>query len=300
MKKLVVIAAAAFACVAAIGQAQTSVGDPPVRSASVPTQRIGDLVVRGSITPTWYVPNESAGAIMAATSPSNIPPVPTRAGTAPEVQAPLRLNSREWRERIEFLEGQIQTKQRELSEAKASEILAIHSEQRDAEEQIKRAQALVEQLRAKAVASSDLPPVVVKAAPPATMAPTATVKTAEPVTPVNTSTVATVEVTPSAPAALAPVQAVQVFQLRRDDRTIASALTRWAEEARYTLLWETDDKPASFDAKYSMSFPDAVHQVVQSLNAVGVDVRMCNYTNQVVRIVPKDIGCVFATSAKKN
>lgn len=237
---------------------------------------------------------------MAATSPSNIPPVPTRAGTEPEVQPPLRLNSREWRERIEFLEGQIQNKQRELTEAKASEMVAIQSEQRDAEEQIRRSQALVEQLRAKSIASSGLQPIVVQVAPPAVMAPVVAVKAVEPATPSNATTVVAVEVTPPAPVALAPVQAVQVFQLRRDDRTIASALTRWAEEARYTLLWETDDRPASFDAKYSMSFPDAVHQVVQSLNAVGVDARMCNYTNQVVRIVPKDIGCVFATSVNKN
>lgn len=271
-----------------------------MRSAAVPTQRIGDLVVRGSIAPTWYVPNESAGAVMAAISPSHIPPVPTRAGTEPEVQAPLRLNSREWRERIEFLEGQIQAKQRELTEAKASEMVAIHSEQREAEEQIRRSQTLVEQLRAKAVASSGVPPIVVQVAQPAAVAPTVVVKTAEPATQTTATTVVTVEVTPKASVALAPVQAVQVFQLRRDDRTIASALTRWAEEARYTLLWETSDRPASFDAKYSMSFPDAVHQVVQSLNAVGVDARMCNYTNQVVRIVPKDVGCVFATSVNKN
>lgn len=276
MKHLLVLASLVTASCAAFCQA-TPIGDPPVRTAVIPTQRVGNLVVRGAISPTWNVPAESTGGLLAANSPSTIPPVPTRAGTEPVTPPPLRLNSKEWHERIDFLQGQIEAKQRELSEAQAAEMAAIQSEQREAEEQIRRSQALVEQLRAKQAKQLALtaPPPVEKAVAPE----------AQPADAAATKGLAAV---PSP----APVTPSLVFQLRRDDRTIGAALTRWAEEAGYGFQWEIGDQPASFAFQSSKEFPDAVDAVIKALNAAGVDAHMCNYTNRVVRIINKDEKCL--------
>lgn len=281
-------------------------GLPPVKTSVVTTQRIGDLIVQSTVTPTWYVPNGVAVAVPAGQPNTSVPPsrvvnpppvsVPQAAPNAAATPGPeqsatqvttvvvsqqlpskdavaSRRSSNEWKQKIDALAGDLETNKLALVDAQAQLLVAAEEEKRAAEEQVAAAQrrldATKKQAERVAAYASSLQSVPVQ---PAAQPAAASVKPADVV-------------------ASAPVEPTPTFTLRLQDRTIPAALTRWSDEAGYKLLWEAKEDPAAFEETYRKQFPDAVDDVIRDLRLAGRDVRMCEYKNKVVRIIPRSASC---------
>lgn len=279
-------------------------GLPPVKTSVVTTQRIGDLVVQSTVTPTWYVPNGVAVAVPAGQPNTSNPPsraasqppqtavnAAANSGTssgnsqaapqittvvvtqqvAPKAPAETRKSSTDWKQKVETLTDDIESNKLALVDAQAQLLAAAEEEKRAAEEQVAAAQRRLE----------------------------ATRKQAERVTAYATSLQASSAATqsvasgakPTEAEVVAPAAPVPTFTLQLQDRTIPAALTRWSEEAGYKLLWEAKEDPASYEETYRKPFPDAVDDVIRDLRLAGRDVRMCEYKNKVVRIIPRSANC---------
>ncbi|MDT8992854.1 TcpQ domain-containing protein [Curvibacter sp. APW13] len=189
-----------------------------------------------------------------------------------------RKSSADWKQKVESLTGELESSKLAIIDAQAQMLVAAEEERRAAEEQVAAAQRRLEASKKQAERASAY---------------------AASLQPVQTSVVAAKPQEVVAPAAIAsPATPAPVFTLRRQDRTIPAALTRWAEEAGYTLLWEAREDPASFEETYAKSFPDAVDDVIRDLRLAGRDVRMCEYRNKVVRIVPRAATCKIVPPAE--
>lgn len=269
---------------------------PPAKTTVIGTQRIGDLVVQSTVTPTWYVPNGVAVAVPSSVqnlapppsrtaTQSNALPRPSSQGTNAAESNPgfslsqdsteKRVNSNDWKQKIDMLSGQLESNKLALVDAQAQLIVAAQEEKRQAEEQVAAAQRRLESSRKQADRAA---------------AYAVTLQT-------NTQT----PTPPPSPVVQAPLVAAvpaPTFTLHRQDRTIPAALTRWSEEAGYKLLWEAQEDPASFEGSYNKPFVDAVDDVLRDLRLAGRDLRMCEYTNKVVRIIPRTAACQLTPSTE--
>jgi hypothetical protein len=97
----------------------------------------------------------------------------------------------------------------------------------------------------------------------------------------------------SSPAAATPVTVpapvAQIWRIELGDRTLRTALTRWAHTAGWQLIW---DAPVDFsvDAEASVegSFDDALHEVIASLAHSNTPIQAIVYQgNKVIRIIQK-------------
>jgi hypothetical protein len=91
---------------------------------------------------------------------------------------------------------------------------------------------------------------------------------------------------------LAATAALPVWELRLSDRSVKSALARWAADAGWQFVW---DVPTDFtiDASATIhgSFQDALHAVVDALRTSQVPIQVLLYKgNRVVRVVAKGAG----------
>jgi hypothetical protein len=91
---------------------------------------------------------------------------------------------------------------------------------------------------------------------------------------------------------LAASAALPVWELRISDRSVKSALARWAADAGWQFVW---DVPTDFtiDASATIhgSFQDALHAVVDALRTSQVPIQVLLYKgNRVVRVVAKGAG----------
>lgn len=279
---------------AAWAQDQSS---PPARTTVVGTQRVGDIIVQGAVIPTWYIPNGVAVAVPVGQPNTQPPPsrplavaaeasvakptepvsstpvpVPTKAAstvaTSQESPPARRLSSAQWRSKIDAIESGIESEQLSLQDAKAQLLAAAQDEQRDALEQVAAANRRLEAAQKQAQRASAF------------------------VAPSSTAPLPVANEAPALPVvAAAPVAIAPSFVLRRQDRTIPAALTRWAEDAGYQLLWEANEDPIAYEETYSTQFPDAVDAVLRALRLAGRNLRMCEYTNKVVRVVPGTATC---------
>ena len=271
-------------------------GMPPAKTTLIGTQRIGDLVVQSTVTPTWYVPHGVAVAV--PSSAQNLAPPPLRVATQPQsLAAPLsqgktvvesnpgiglttesaekRINSNDWKQKIDMLSGQMESNKLALVDAQAQLIVAAQEEKRQAEEQVAAAQRRLESTKKQADRA---------AAYAASLQPTIQTPAQTPLPVIQTPLVTPLP--------------IPTFTLRRQDRTIPAALTRWSEDAGYKLLWEAQEEPASFEGTYNKPFVDAVDDVVRDLRLAGRDLRMCEYTNKVVRIIPRSAPCQLNPSTE--
>lgn len=250
-----------------------AVGDPAAQpqQVNVPRQRVGDMIVQGSIAPAWVVPAAGASPPSRVVAPPTPETPPPRTSTAP----PARLSSSQWRERIEALQAEIETRRNDLTQARESLITAVNDEAKQAQDQYLAAQRRAEDMkrqaeRAAALASAAQPTL------PSVPGPTTT----------------TIALASNTLAVVAPVMPADiVFALRKTDRTLAAAMARWAQEAHQPVLWEAKDLPVSFEDSYAMALPEAVFKVVTALNTAGEDLLMCEYRNRVVRVVPSAWTC---------
>lgn len=103
---------------------------------------------------------------------------------------------------------------------------------------------------------------------------------------------------PAAPSAPAPVAAADTFPVpapevsrtwRLDvaDRTVKTALSRWAKEAGWQLVWEVPvDFGIDADATITGTFEDALHSVVRALDKSDTPIQAILYKgNKVLRVV---------------
>ncbi len=298
MKKQILIALGSAAVFTASAIAQDA-GLPPVKTSVVTTQRIGDLVVQSTVTPTWYVPNGVAVAVPAGQPNTSAPPLrpmvqptpiatpttqaevnaPTMTPTAqvttvivtqqaaPKDTADIRKTSSDWKQKVDALAGDLESNKLALVDAQAQLLVTAEEEKRAAEEQVAAAQRRLEATKKQAERA-----------------------TAYAATLQGNSAVPTAAAKPMA-SEVAVVETIPTFTLRRQDRTIPAALTRWSEEAGFTLLWEAKEDPASYEQSYQKAFLDAVDDVIRDLRLAGRDVRMCEYMNKVVRIVARTATC---------
>lgn len=277
-------------------------GLPPTKTAVITTQRVGDLIVQSTVTPTWYVPNGVAVAVPAGQQYMMAPPQRPLVQPLPEAQAPapvqnpaaapvvsaqvttvvvaqptaakdvpeVRKGTSAWKQKVDALAVDLESNKLALVDAQAQLVVSAEEEKRAAEEQVAAALRRLDASKKQAERASAYAAALQGNAP-------------APTSPANQK----------APELVAPVapEPMSTFTLRRQDRTIPAALTRWSEESGYTLLWEAKEDPASFEETYTKPFPDAVDDVIRALRIAGRDFLMCEYKNKVVRIVPRSATC---------
>lgn len=112
----------------------------------------------------------------------------------------------------------------------------------------------------------------------------------------TSSTVVPVILAVSGPAAASPVATApppqQVWRMEVSDKTVRTALARWAHEAGWQLMW---DAPVDFSLDASATvhgtFEEALQSVVDALASSSTPIQAVLYRgNKVLRIVPKGAG----------
>jgi hypothetical protein len=98
-------------------------------------------------------------------------------------------------------------------------------------------------------------------------------------------------VEPPKPAPPAPVQ----FVVQRADANIRATIARWASTAGWLFqpeYWAVDhDIPVIADASLGVDFKEAVRKLMRSTELTDVPLKPCFYTNNVVRVVPRNEKC---------
>lgn len=108
--------------------------------------------------------------------------------------------------------------------------------------------------------------------------------------PTGTDTVRLAQATPIATSLpSAPVQSSQSWEISRADKTLKSAITRWAETSGWQLSWElAADYAIEADTHLTGTFEEAIESVARSLETADVPVNAIFYKgNKVLRIVAK-------------
>ena len=126
------------------------------------------------------------------------------------------MGSSQWRERIEALQAEIETRRGDLAQARESLITAVNDEAKEAQEQYLAAQRRAEDMKRQAERAAALATAARPAPPPAPAPAPATVPAASAV---------------AASPANAPAEIV--FALRKADRTMAAALARYRATGQY-------------------------------------------------------------------
>jgi hypothetical protein len=102
---------------------------------------------------------------------------------------------------------------------------------------------------------------------------------------------ATLAATQAAQAAEKEAARTASWDIRTSDKTIRSALSRWAASSGWQLSWELSvDYPVYAQASFSGQFETAVESVVKSLEHTEVPVRAVFYRgNRVLRLIAKGV-----------
>lgn len=104
----------------------------------------------------------------------------------------------------------------------------------------------------------------------------------------STSTVASAPPAPSAPP-VPPPEPVRTWQLALADHTVKNALTRWAKDGGWQLIWDVPiDFGVDADATITGTFEQALQSVVHALEKSDTPIQAVLYKgNKVLRIVAK-------------
>jgi Toxin co-regulated pilus biosynthesis protein Q len=104
------------------------------------------------------------------------------------------------------------------------------------------------------------------------------------------STVAAV-VLPEPTGSSAP-GSVLTFAITPQDINLRSALDRWLQQQGWQLAWKIDDDlPLEFNATFSGDFDSVLTQVMRATNHMRTPTRMCEHTNNVIRVVARAANC---------
>lgn len=93
--------------------------------------------------------------------------------------------------------------------------------------------------------------------------------------------------------ASAPVASANLsFSIAPQDMNLRNALDRWLQTQGWQLAWKIDDDlPVEFNASFSGDFDGVLTQVMQATNHMRTPARVCEHTNNVVRVIARAANC---------
>ncbi|MEM5370949.1 TcpQ domain-containing protein [Paraburkholderia azotifigens] len=121
-----------------------------------------------------------------------------------------------------------------------------------------------------------------------------TVASMPPVAAVPTSMVASTAVTPVIlPGATGPAPGgALTLAITPQDINLRNSLDRWLQQQGWQLAWKIDDDlPLEFNATFSGDFDSVLTQVMKATNHMRTPTRVCEHTNNVIRVVARAANC---------
>jgi hypothetical protein len=93
-------------------------------------------------------------------------------------------------------------------------------------------------------------------------------------------------------AAPAQPSATLTLSITPQDMNLRNALDRWLQAQGWQLAWKIDDDlPVEFNASFSGDFDGLLTQVMQATNHMRTPARVCEHTNNVVRVIARAANC---------
>lgn len=100
---------------------------------------------------------------------------------------------------------------------------------------------------------------------------------------------------PRAPVAVRTAPQASSYSVTRDDKSVREVLARWTSQSGWTFRTEHwtvgSDIPVSGYADLGPDFKVAVRALLASTRLTELPVKPCFYTNQVVRVIPRNEKC---------
>ena len=76
------------------------------------------------------------------------------------------------------------------------------------------------------------------------------------------------------------------------DINLRNALDRWLQQQGWQLAWKIDDDlPLEFNATFTGDFDSVLTQVMRATNHMRTPTRVCEHTNNVIRVVARAANC---------
>jgi hypothetical protein len=83
------------------------------------------------------------------------------------------------------------------------------------------------------------------------------------------------------------------FAITPQDINLRDALDRWLQQQGWQLAWKIDDDlPIEFNATFSGDFDTVLTQVMRATNHMRTPTRVCEHTNNVIRVVARAANCL--------
>ena len=139
-------------------------------------------------------------------------------------------------------------------------------------------------------------PVAAPVSSQAPLAPTV-LASAAPITPATPQ--ASAQVSPDAMTVVVPPAAAggepvgtMSFTITPQDTNLRNALDRWLQTQGWQLAWKIgDDLPVEFNATFSGDFRSVLTQVMQATDHMRTPSRVCEHTNNVIRVIARAANC---------
>lgn len=85
---------------------------------------------------------------------------------------------------------------------------------------------------------------------------------------------------------------VLTLAITPQDINLRNALDRWLQQQGWQLAWKIDDDlPLEFNAAFSGDFDSVLTQVMRATNHMRTPTRVCEHTNNVIRVVAHAANC---------
>jgi hypothetical protein len=89
-----------------------------------------------------------------------------------------------------------------------------------------------------------------------------------------------------------PPTGVLTLAVTPQDINLRNALDRWLQQQGWQLAWKIDDDlPLEFNATFSGDFDSLLTQVMRATNHMRTPTRVCEHTNNVIRVVARAANC---------
>lgn len=139
------------------------------------------------------------------------------------------------------------------------------------------------------------------AAPVSVMSALAPTGTVTPKATVPATTVASTAFAPVIlPGATSAPGGVLTLAITPQDINLRNALDRWLQQQGWQLAWKIDDDlPLEFNATFSGDFDSVLTQVMRATNHMRTPTRICEHTNNVIRVVARAANCQGLNDASK-
>jgi hypothetical protein len=90
----------------------------------------------------------------------------------------------------------------------------------------------------------------------------------------------------------APPSGVLTLAITPQGINLRNALDRWLQQQGWQLAWKIDDDlPLEFNATFSGDFDSVLTQVMRATNHMRTPTRVCEHTNNVIRVVARAANC---------